>query len=118
MWRGIYMVACNNYLTTVSSQIKQFEDDEEKIYNIIAYQSVLFPLSGICSLITGYLMDKKGLPVSFIVMGMAAFVFGLCSVIPIFELQYLTMGIFIFNRFFFFAIAPITSAHMYGWQNQ
>lgn len=37
MWRGIYMVACNNYLTTVSSQIKQFEDDDEKVYNIIAY---------------------------------------------------------------------------------
>ena len=111
------MLASNNYLTTFFRQVKQFETDPSRLESILTFQSLLFPLSAIASIVIGLLMQKKGLVISYFIMGVISLIFGALTIIQAYWIQYLTLLVYIFNRFFFIAMSPVVVIDLYGFAN-
>jgi hypothetical protein len=76
------MITCGNYLSTFLDQIKQMEKDPTRVFNILTFQSLLFPLASLFSIIVGMIMVKKGVGFSFWLMAIITVIFGGISVVP------------------------------------
>ena len=76
--------------------------------------SIILPAAGAFAPITAFLMRKCGEDGVVALMGVLQALVALFSVLESYGLQYATMLIMVFNRFFFFAAAPLILKSLYG----
>jgi MFS family permease len=120
VWSMFYVLTKYFYLTSMNEQIKWITDDNQhKIYLAQQVFSVMLLSGGaIFSFITGLIIDKCGVATALTILGILSLVVAIFSVILIYDLQFLTMLLFVFTRFFFFSLAPLLIAIQFGVENQ
>ena len=107
------------YITTLEKQLKWITDDNEKqIDNGTYLFSIMLLCSGLFGFVTGPIIDKFGMKFSWVMMGIISCILSVLSVIKIYDLQYVTMIGMVFNRFFYFAMAPLVIFTIYGPKRQ
>ena len=118
LWMSIFVTAKYFYIMTLDEQLRWIGNGE----NGTEIFSIMLPCAGIFAPLSGYILDKKdkikkvniGLIYSVILMSIMEILIGILSCIKIYNLQYITMVLLIFNRFMFFATAPFALGKLYG----
>ena len=119
IWSMFYMLTKYFYITTLNKQIGWItNNDDDKIYVSQQVFSIMLLLSGFYSFVTGPIIDKYGMKIALIVMAFVSLIGCILSVIKVYNLQWITMCCFVFNRFFYFALAPLLIAVIFGIDKQ
>eukprot|EP01084_Bolivina_argentea_P115531 205440_1 len=119
IWCMIFIMTKYFYITTVNKQISWITNgNDHKVYVSQQIFSAILLLSGTYSIITGPIIDKAGIKFSIVLMGIVAIIASVCSVTKVFNLQWFTMWLFVFNRFFFFSVAPLLCHIIFGAKRQ
>lgn len=113
-WGSLYMLTKYYYLTNAYSEILWITGNSEHARMGAQVFSIMFPCGAVFAPITSWLLDKRGISVSLAVMGLVSIIAGITSNIPNYPLQYFTITLVVFNRFFFFAAAPVLMQKLYG----
>eukprot|EP01084_Bolivina_argentea_P295936 509603_1 len=115
----LYITTKYFYITTLNDQIKWITDnDKHKIYVSQQVFSVMLLCSGFLAVLNGTIIDKGGMKLALCVQAVASMVMATCSIIKVFNLQWFTMICCVFNRFLYFAMAPLLLATVFGVERQ
>jgi len=114
LWGCLYVLTKYFYMTTVEKQLFWLTNNPSQV-NIGAFVfSILLPCSAIFTPVTSFILDNFGAHIAILIMALISLVTAVCSIIRIYELQYVTMTCMVFNRFFFFATAPYLMGKLFG----
>ena len=115
LWAGMFLTSKYFYIENVEAQLSWISGgDAHRVNTGVSVFSVMLPAAGLFTPITAALFDKGGIVFSLTLMGFLQLLVGVCSVIPVYPLQFVTMAALVFNRFFFFAAAPIVLTKLWG----
>eukprot|EP00039_Didymoeca_costata_P020895 m.342787 g.342787 ORF g.342787 m.342787 type:complete len:490 (+) comp21830_c0_seq1:202-1671(+) len=114
LWIALHMLSKFFYITSLNRQLSWMGGSRREVNTAVEAFSIMMPFAGLLYPITGSVMDKGGCVTSVVLLAILQGLIALCSVLPSFELQYVTMVLAIFNRFLFFGVAPYVLVHMYG----
>lgn len=115
LWSMLYVTTKYFYMGNMHSEvlwITNYNRSQARTAQFVF--SILVPFSAVFAPLTSYLMDKRPPHFSVAIMAIISFLTAATSNINIYYLQYATMTFIVFNRFFFFAIAPLILTKMYG----
>jgi len=87
---------------------QQDADTAERVF------SIFLPAAGLFAIVTSPLLFKSPPFVPVLVMVMVSFATTVTSVMHNYSVQYVTMAMIVFNRFFLFALAPFLLQKLYG----
>jgi len=93
---------------TLLSTHQQDADTAERVF------SIFLPAAGLFAIVTSPLLFKSPPFVPVLVMVMVSFATTVTSVMHNYAVQYVTMAMIVFNRFFLFALAPFLLQKLYG----
>ena len=115
LWAGMFVTSKYYYMENVDGQLAWITDNNADRVNMgVKAFSIMVPAAGLFTPVTAYLLDKGGIVFALSLMGVIQLFVGILSVIPSYEVQYATMILLVFNRFFFFAAAPIVLTKLWG----
>ena len=115
LWAGMFVTSKYFYMENVAAQLSWITGGAANEVNMgVKVFSIMVPAAGLFTPVTAYLFDKGGIVLALTLMGFIQASIGIMSVIPSYPLQYVTMLLLVFNRFFFFAAAPIVLTKLWG----
>eukprot|EP01084_Bolivina_argentea_P008506 15914_1 len=119
IWFISYFVTKFFYMTTVDKQISWITNGDQHLINRNQQIfSIMYLCGGLFCLLTGPILGKLGIKIAIIIMAFMSMIMASCSVIQNYNLQYFTMVAFFYNRFFFYATAPMVFAIVFGIKRQ
>eukprot|EP01084_Bolivina_argentea_P295935 509602_1 len=115
----MYITTKYFYITTLDEQLTWItNDNHHKVYLGQQIFSVMLLCSGFFTILSGPIIDRGGMKFAVSVLATNSMIIASCSIIKIYNLQWFTMALFVFNRFMYFAMAPLLLAAVFGIDRQ
>jgi len=114
IWSFFYVLANSFYITTIDRQLAWITNDNKEIEDGLFVFSIILPCSIIFTPITSFILYKYPPHVPVQMMAFTSIIVTICSVIKVYPLQFFTMVIVVYNRFFFFVTLPFLLKFIFG----
>ena len=116
VWSMFYMTSIYFYITTLDRHLKWVtNNDEEEILFGQQIFSIMLLSSGLCTIVTGPIIDAFGMKFALCVMAFLSLITSISQTLKIYNLEIsLTMIGNILNRFFYFTMAPLIINNVFG----
>jgi len=114
---SIFMIRLNFYISTTEEQFQTISNDENEIKNTVQFFNIMLPLAGVLSIMPiGWLLDSFKMYIGFTVLCSMSLVFGILSLIPSLQLQFLSIIIFVFMRPLLYTSGNDFSTKIFGFK--
>lgn len=115
IWLCTYFVSKYFFMTTINDQALWITHGNTALADTASkWFSIMLPASAVTAPVTGLIIDRFGIATAVLVMAGVSAALGVTSALSVYEVEYVTMVLVVFNRLFLFSCGPLIFSRMYG----